>query len=68
MVRKIVLELLCRFNDLFVALSTDDYAKADQIHIKLMVDHISEVTKVTLHKWNYDLFALIIYIQHIQLH
>ena len=28
----------------FVALATDDYAKADEIHIKLMVDHISEVS------------------------
>lgn len=26
-----------------VALATDDYVKADQLHVKLMVDHISEV-------------------------
>ena len=38
--------MLSKFDGLFVALATDDYAKADQIHIKLMVDHISEVTKL----------------------
>ena len=27
------------------ALAADDYDKADQVHIKLMVDHISEVSQ-----------------------